>query len=122
MLKRIRAFFSPPVCPDDEDKTRTAWVLYVLLANTMASVALIVIGTIFIFVQKTISIILLFILSAGILVSCALAQLGRVRFATALFVAGLWVVFSFALVLNGRLNTTSSAWHIALAVIAGILL
>jgi len=48
VLKTIRQFFTPPVFPDDEDKTRTARILYALLANMTVVVALIVISAIWI--------------------------------------------------------------------------
>ncbi len=39
MLKTIRQFFTPPVFPDNEDKTRAARIL-ALLANMLAITAL----------------------------------------------------------------------------------
>jgi hypothetical protein len=122
MLEAIRQFFTPPVFPDDEDKTRTARVLYALLWNMLAVVALGALATIFVFVQKTGASIILFFLLAMTLVSGALAQRGNVRLASSLFVTGVWVVFTLMFLLTGRMGNSATTFHIALAVIAGILL
>lgn len=122
MLKAVQHFFTPPVFPDDEDKTRTAGVLYVLLANMLVVLALAMIAVIFVFVYKTRTSVLILTLFCFLLISYALARCDRVREASALFVIGMWAGGTFMLVTGGRINTAFAAIYISIAVIAGILL
>jgi PAS domain S-box-containing protein/putative nucleotidyltransferase with HDIG domain len=123
MLNTIKHFFTPPIFPDDEDKTRDAQVLNALLVSMLAALALAILTTILVdTVNKTQGRVFMAILLAWVLIPRALAQSGRVRLASILFVAGLWVTFSLLLLLSGNMNTGVVVWHLVLAVIAGILL
>ena len=53
MLSRLRAFFAPPIFPQDEDKTRQAAVLNTLLLSVLAFLILdILVATPFIYSEK----------------------------------------------------------------------
>ena len=122
MLKTIRQFFTPPFFPEDEDKTRTARILYALLTNMLAVLALGTIATIFVFVYKTRVSFLILAIFCFLMTSRALAQRGRVREACALFVVGMWIACTLMLVAGGRITTAFVAVHVSIAVIAGTLL
>ena len=87
LLKAIRQFFTPPVFSEDEDKTRTAQILYALLFNMLVVLLLAMLGGIFIFVNKIGSFIFVLLILAWVLISRALVQRGRVLAASRLFVA-----------------------------------
>jgi len=122
MLKTITQFFVPPVFPDDEDKTNAARVLYMLLATMLAIMTFDIIIVLLLAPQKTGSLIGLSIYISFILTSYTLAQRGRVRLASALFVFGIWIVSTLVVLLIGRLTTSFISLHVAIAVIAGTLL
>ncbi len=118
----VKQFYTPPVFPDDEDKTRTARVLYALFASMMGILVLLTLANIFFFVAKTIVGILLFVLLLVILVSRALAQSGKIRVASQVFVSGLWILTTLCLLLSGQLATAAIAFHVANLAIASVLL
>jgi PAS domain S-box-containing protein len=122
MLKIVTKYFSHPVFPDDEEKTRVSKVLFALLLNNMTVLALAVLITIFFAANKTGGGTIIGVILALTLVSSVLAQRGLVQCACIFYVTGMWMVFTPWMLLTGRINTTAVALHIALAVIAGILL
>ncbi|HNE03552.1 MAG TPA: PAS domain S-box protein [Anaerolineales bacterium] len=122
MLKTIKQFFTPPVFPDEDDKTRNAQILYALFASMMGILALLMLANIFVFVAKAIVSILLFILFIWILVARALAQSGKILLASRIFVSGLWILTTFQLLLSGQLSAAALAFHVSNLSIAGVLL
>ena len=106
MLAQVRRWFEPPIFTDDEDKTRLAQILYTLLAIVLVFLLFATFGTIFIFVNKKLSGVLIFILLAWVLISYVMVQRGLVLAASRLLVVGLWIVFTFSILVTGRINTT----------------
>ncbi|HBY09190.1 MAG TPA: hypothetical protein DEH22_15960 [Chloroflexi bacterium] len=122
LVKTIKEWFIPPVFPEDEDKTRNVRILYALLANMLVFLLLAALATIFVFVQKTGVSIFIFALLIWILLSHTLVRRGHILAASQFFIAGAWVVFTLLLVLTGRITTSVTTLHVALIVVAGILL
>ena len=122
MLEQIKQWIKPPIFPDDEDKTRNAQILYALLTNTLVFLVFSSLGTIFIFVQKIGASIFIFGLLTWVLITGMQVQRGRVLAASRLFIAGLWIGFALLILRTGRINTTFVSLHVALIVVAGILL
>jgi len=123
MFAKIKSFFTPPVFPDDEDKTRTAHILFILLTSLLTLMVLVPLGIIFAFKEKLLSSILVGIMFAWVLFLYILARRGRVQLAGALLVGGLWIFVTLdQFFLIARVNTVFAAIHVSLMVLAGILL
>ena len=122
MVRIIKEFFMPPAFPEDEDKDRTARVLYSLLMNMLVVLPIVALATIFIYDQKTASFIALLFMFILTLVSGALLKHGQVRLASLLYVVGIWILATLGLLLTGRISTSMTSLHIAVTIAAGILL
>ncbi|HND94076.1 MAG TPA: diguanylate cyclase [Anaerolineales bacterium] len=122
MNVRNNYWLSPPVFPDDEDKTRKAKILHTLQVSMLVTLLLAVFGVFVIFVNKTLTLALIIVMLAFVLASYWLALRGHVLEASLLFVSELWVVFSLAILLTGRFNSSYVSLHLAIIVMAGVLL
>ncbi|HPG41696.1 MAG TPA: PAS domain S-box protein [bacterium] len=121
-FSKIKQLFSPPIFPDDEDKTRTARVLYALLLNMLIILVLALFATLFVFVKKTGSGILVLMLFCLILICFILARRGHIKRAGFIYVSGIWLVLALLIIFTGSINTVNNALLIAAIVIASILL
>ena len=123
MRARIRAFFTPPVFPDDEEKTRQARLLHTLLLSGMLLLILLsCIAVPFVFAEKTynsIAIVVVFVIMGA---AYWLVRNGRVRFASNLFLYGLWPVFVLLTAFAGGTQSVITSFFAVGAVIAGLLL
>lgn len=122
MNERIKSWLSAPVFQDDEDKTRKARILHLLQSSMLAALLLATLGAFFVFVNKALSLVLITIMFAFVLVSYGLAIRGRILAASRMFVSELWVIFSLTVLFTGRFNTSYVSLHLAVVVMAGILL
>ncbi|MFN8413569.1 MAG: sensor domain-containing diguanylate cyclase [Anaerolineales bacterium] len=122
MNDRIYYWLSAPVFHDDEDKTRKAQILHMLQSSMIAALLLATFGAFFVFVNKALSLALVTIMFVFVLISYRLAARGRILAASRLFVSELWVIFSLTILFTGRFNTSSVSLHLAVVVMAGILL
>jgi PAS domain S-box-containing protein len=123
MALRIRAILAPPEFPDDEDKTRLANVLNTLLLSGLVFLAFFgLIGIPFIFAEKLLNSILalVFLVNSG--VAYYLMRHGQVRAAGALFVTGLWLVFTVFLPFAGGMTSVAVVFYVVGTVAAGLLL
>jgi PAS domain S-box-containing protein len=123
MVSRIKEFFAPPVFPEDEDKTRQAKVLNTLAISVLP--VLLFYGAVaipFIFVEKTYNAVALLILLADLGVVYRLMHRGRLRLASSLFMAGMWVVFTLFISFAGGMTGVMVIFYIVGTVIAGLLL
>lgn len=121
LFNSIKQAFAPPVFPDDEDKTLRAKILSVLLLNMLLFLFLAILGTVFIFVNKLVSSIIISILFAFLLVSHLLLQRGRVLLASYLFSTENWILFILVVIFTGKITTAFAALLVASTIITGIL-
>ena len=122
MLELVKGWVEPPIFPDDDDKNQQAKILYMLQVSMFVFLLFATMGIIFIFVNKILSVAFLLILLGWLLISRILAIRGHISMASNLFVGGLWVAFSAAILLTGRFNTTWISLYLAIIVMAGVLL
>lgn len=127
MVDKIKHFFAPPVF-EDEEKTRTAYLLnfvtwaYLILA-ILAMLG--VLGIVGIAVDET-ALLLLSVRVLPFLLANILGQVlmrsGRVRLASTVFVILLWMGYTGSMVINGGTQGTAFAFFFLLIVITGLLL
>ncbi|HNK63564.1 MAG TPA: PAS domain-containing protein [Anaerolineales bacterium] len=122
MLEQVKRWFEPPVFPEDEDKTRKARILSVLLVSILGLMVPAVLAMLFVSVQKMGIGLILFCLLALVFVSAILMRKGRVQTASGIFVAGLWLLFTLMYVLGGRTTSSAASLLVAVIVISGLLL
>ena len=118
----IRDRFTPPVFPEDEDKTRDAKILSELLESFLFILFLAWIGNIFVFVNKLAASIFLFILLALEISTRILLKRGNVRTASKLFVIGFWIILVVLYFLTGTTTSAANLLLISATVMAGMLL
>jgi GAF domain-containing protein len=121
MLTRIRQFLAPPVFEGDEDKTRTARMLNVLL---WASLAIVLTSLLTLLVTPY---ILATLLSVGsfalpILSSQVLMRRGRVQLAGGLYSFILLVLATAFPILSGGVNSSMVTEFLVVVCVAGLLL
>lgn len=122
MLQKARQWFAPPLFPEDEDKTRRAWVLSALLTSVLIIAIPVMLAIIFVLVQKIGVSVLMFLLISLVAVSYGLLKRGWVDAASRTYVVGMWLLFTLLYILAGRTNSAASNLLIPVIVTAGILL
>jgi len=118
---RIRKMLSPPVFPEDEEKTRVAGFLNTILLIVLVTVVIFANLTFFLtrnFVRIGIEIFLI-LLSLGILF---LMRRGYVRRASIVFSSALLIIVSIGTYLSGGFRGTTMSAYIGIIIIAGLLL
>jgi len=118
MLTAIRRLLSPPVFEGDAGKTRTAWLLNIILLTLIARALIIrvITGT----EPPRPSFVVPFVLL--LLVLMFIMRRGFVRLASAMTVAGFWLSLSAAAVVTGGLHSTGFRNYILPVIVAGLLL
>ncbi len=118
---RFQKFFSPPVFPENEEKTRVAELLNAIgLSVLFVALVFGIPSILFTFSWPRILAELILILTmAGLLV---LLRRGRIRMASALFSTGLLVAVSFGAYLAGGFRGSTMSAYFAIVLIAGLLL
>jgi PAS domain S-box-containing protein len=122
-LTRIKSFLAPPVFPDDQDKTRTARVLNTLLLAMM--LFLIFAGAIvvpFVFVEKLYNGLVTLAFFLAVAAARWLMQRGRVRLASLMVVATIWIIFTVFLLFAGGMTSIAAVFYVTGTVMAGLLL
>ncbi len=122
MLHSIRQFVALPIPEGDQEKALVVRIFNSVCLSMIAMLAVLAIGTMFVFVKKTslsITFVLMFLL---LLISRALANKNRIRLASALLVCGLWVLCTVHVWLSGGVNSVIVGMYVALAAVAGMLL
>ena len=123
MLSRVKGFLAPPEFPDDNEKTRLAKALSTLLLSAIAFLFFFLcIAIPFIFTEKLIDASLVLVLMGLMAWAYLLIKRGRVRLASTLFVAGIWLVFTLFLPLAGGITSVAIVFYLVGIVIAGLLL
>ena len=118
---RFRAFLSPPVYPDDEEKTRVAGFLNSILLIVLLIVVVFAGLTFFVTLNFSRILIELFLvlISLGILF---LMRRGHVRLASIIFSSALLIIVSIGTYLSGGFGGTTMSAYIGIIIIVGILL
>ena len=122
MLSAIKQFFSPPVFPHDEAKTRLTRILHILVTSLLIVIVLGLIATLFIFVQKAITTIILLIALGVLLTINVLARRGHLRVSGLLYIFMSWGLTTVGLYIGSGTSSPELGLYIALTVTAGILL
>jgi PAS domain S-box-containing protein len=118
MLGWIRRLLAPPVFEGDDDKTRAAWLLNIILLTLLARAVFIrlVTGSEPPRPSFVIPFVVLLILMMVVM------RRGAVLVASAITVAGFWVSLSAAAVVTGGLHSTGFRNYILPVIVAGLLL
>lgn len=122
MFEKVKKWLAPPIFPNDEDKTRKAWVLSTVLASILKIAIPVTLAIFFVLVQKIGVSILLVLLLSLVVGSYSLLHKGQVDAASRTYVVGVWILFTLLYILGGRTTSTASNLLIAVVVTAGILL
>ena len=118
----LKSWLSVPVFLHDEDQTKKAKILHLLQISMLVTLLLAFFGVFVIFVNKTLTLALIIAMLVFLLASYWLSLRGHFFAASLLFVSELWVVFSIIILLTGRFNTSYVSLHLAVVVMAGVLL
>lgn len=124
MLKRIATFFSPPVFPDDEDKTRKAKYANAIALTMMIVVLGYELGTRYIRRHAGLELFdfILIAVAMTIFVSWLLLKRGYLRFTSILLVILLWIASNGIAVVGYGVRDTSYLTNFSIVVMAGLLL
>jgi PAS domain S-box-containing protein len=123
LLTRIRRVLAPPEFPEDEEKTRLARGLNILLLSTM--VFLVLWGCIaipFFLNQKLVNAIIGLVFLAIVGVAYWLMRQGRVRSASVLFTGWEWAIFTIFLFFSGGINSIVVMFYFVGILITRVLL
>ena len=122
MFASMKDYLTSPAFSDDQFSTHFSRAFKTLLLNMMLVLVLAGLATAFIFVRKQYSAIQLLLYFLMLLTSWGVAQRGRIRLASVLFVAGNWVIFTAVIFLAGGINTINLIFYVSVTVTAGALL
>lgn len=117
--KRILA---APSFEGDEDKTRTAGLLEMLLLVTMTAALAAVIVAPFVFAHPEIALRVAGLILIMAVISLVLMRRGHVKLASGLILFGLWISFSTFMILSGGVLSIFAVGYGTTTVIAGLLL
>jgi GAF domain-containing protein len=121
----IKRFFAPPVFAGDEEKTRNAALLNILLWTifggiAVASPALVIFSSSSAAIAWTIVLIVAFLLSIGGLIW--ISHRGHVRQAGVLVALLIWMATTIAIVVFGGIRSTTTPGYFVAIFVAGVLL
>ncbi len=121
MLARLRQLSAPPIFEGDEEKTRTARLLNVILIANLVICALAIVVVPFVADLARDGIpMALALLVIGL--AWYLMRLGRIRLACWLFLALYWVLVSVLLFMSGGSRSPMTVFDIVILIACGILL
>ena len=122
MTTWAKRILSAPSFEGDEDKTRTAGLLEILLLISMTAALATVIVAPFVFAHQDVALRVAGLILLMAVVSLILMRRGYVKLASGLILFGLWVSFSIFVVLSGGVVSIFSVGYVTTTVIAGLLL
>ncbi len=119
----LKQIFRPPIFPADREKTRQAKVLYALGLNLLAVLSFTLFVAIpFIFVEKLISGMAIFMAMLICFLTLWLARRGKIQTANILIASALWVLTTGLVWVSGGIHSMDIAFYAAVVVVAGLLL
>lgn len=123
MVSHIQKLCRPPVFEDDADKTRMGYVLHTLLSYTTAFLIVLEMTiALFDFPERTFFLISLPILMVFLGIDNWVLRRGRVRFASIIFIALVWLIFTFFLPFAGGVRSVMAIFYVVGAAIVSLLL
>jgi len=122
MLMNIIAFLKPPEFPGDEEKTRIASVLNLLIWNFWFYIVIALLATWLAFAQKFYSFIFIGIFGVILLTVHILMWRGELKWASLIFVSSLWILITIDIALSGGLSSITNVFYLVVIVITGLLL
>ena len=122
MFAKMKDYLTSPAFSDDQFRAHFSKAFKTLMLNMMLVLVLAGFATAFFFVRKQYSAIQLLLYILILLTSWAVAQRGRIRLASVLFVAANWVAFTGVIFLAGGINTINLIFYVSVTVTAGALL
>ena len=123
MWDALRRLMAPPVFGGDEEQTRRAAVLNSLLWTFLILLAAYTILAVPIFVSRKAAALLLVAAFIGIWVGVrVLLHAGRIRLASIVWLAALWILSTFLALLGGGVRSPGAAMYLAIPLWAGLLL
>ncbi len=122
MSKSIRQLLAAPAFEGDDDKTRVARLLNVLLLASLATSLVTGLVAPLPFAQPWVAAGVAGLVLALSLVSLYLMRNGRVRAASVLYLAGMWILFSVLMVLSGGVVSPFAMGYVTFTVVAGLLI
>lgn len=122
MWSRFLLFLKAPVFPDEE-KTRRAQILNALHINLAMTVLILgVLGTVFVFPEKLLSLAVV-VAGVGLTVfSMVLSRRGRVQTASLIMLVGMWGLTVGVMVISGGMHSLQIIFFIPGTVLAGVAL
>jgi len=121
-MPRLLKCLTPPFFEEDEEKTRAASVLNALQLTLIVVTILAALASLFVFAEKLSSLIVVAGLAIVLATSRVLMYRERVRFASVLVLAGIWVVVTALVAFAGGMNSIDAIYYLSLTVIGGLLL
>ncbi len=122
MLRAIREYFIPPVFGEDQEKTNTTRILFLVLKFYIYFSVLMLIGDVFLFIRKLeILVVVLFILLV-LTITYSFAHRGKIRQASIFIIVFLWLLFTPVIWLGGGIGSIIIVIYLVLAILAGLLL
>lgn len=123
MLTRFRKFFSQPVFPDDEDKTRLARVLNTILLGSLAILLVLsLIAVPFLFHEKFLNSLSILVVFVIVGFSYGLMKRGKVKLASSLYSFGIWLTFTLFIPFSGGVHSLLLIFYVLGTVVTGLLL
>jgi signal transduction histidine kinase len=121
MIAQLKALFTPPVFPEDEEKTRIAKLLNIILLAVMGLVMAFSVPA-FVMTPKIGRFVIEFILAGWSLIILVILRRGRVYGASFLFTLTLWVVVTYGTYEAGGFRGSTMSAYFGILLIAELLL
>jgi PAS domain S-box-containing protein len=121
MLAQLKPYFLSPIFSDD-DKTRTARVLNVLLLSLSLILVVVLFAIPILFVEKTFNILFTSVFLVLIMTSLVLMRSGHVQIAAWIFIGGAGIALTVFLFFAGGMTTAATAFYFLGIVFAGSVL
>ena len=122
MLDRVQLFFTAPVFPEEEEKTRMAYLINLLLINLFGVMFLASLGLISFYPERIPSAISIFATYVLLFIVRFIMVRGYVRNACRLLIGGLGFEIFLAVLFGGGVTNVNMIFYIALVIITGLLL
>ncbi|MGD9048749.1 MAG: hypothetical protein PVF77_11910, partial [Anaerolineae bacterium] len=122
MVTWAKRILAAPAFEGDEDKTRVAGLLEILLLATITAALGTVLVASFVFAHPEVALRVAGLILLLAVLSLILMRRGHVQLASGLILFGLWISFSLFMLLSGGVNSIFAVGYVTTTVIAGLLL
>jgi signal transduction histidine kinase len=120
----FKRLFTPPVFPEDEEKTRVARLLHIILWTSLLVVGAVTLATPFVEPEPLLSFSFALLGSFALVIAgtLVLVRRGRIFLASIVFLSVVWLMLSFSAFAFGGVNGSSFSAYLVVILIAGLLL